>query len=186
MAIVSKILELTTLSEPAKNWLQKHAEHFTFKKGELVLQAGKVCSYLYYVQSGMLGAYYLHDGLEVCNWLALEHDFATSYYSFIARRPSYESIECFENCRLEAISWETLQQFYTLYPESERAGRLLLEDYYSRLEERLISIQFRTAKERYQLLTERRPDIIRRAPLGRIASYLGMKQETLSRIRAER
>jgi len=73
-----------------------------------------------------------------------------------------------------------------LFPETERAGRLILEEYYARLEERLISIQFKSAKERYLTLLKNRPEIIQRAPLGRIASYLGMKQETLSRIRAEK
>jgi CRP-like cAMP-binding protein len=73
---------------------------------------------------------------------------------------------------------------YLKFPASERTGRLILEDYYARLEERLISLQFKSAKERYAQLLEKRSDIILRAPLGRIASYLGMKQETLSRIRA--
>ena len=74
---------------------------------------------------------------------------------------------------------------YQLFPESERAGRLLLEDYYTRLEEHLIAMRSKSAKERYQLLSQKRPDIIRYAPLGKIASYLGMSQETLSRIRSE-
>ena len=85
---------------------------------------------------------------------------------------------------MQAISYEKINTLYKLFPESERAGRLILEDYYSRLEERLISIQFKSAKERYDTLFEKRSEIIKRAPLGRIATYLGMKQETLSRIRA--
>ena len=86
----------------------------------------------------------------------------------------------------EALSYEHISTMYTLYPETERAGRLLLEDYYMRLEERLLGIQFRTAKERYDHLLLKRPEIVQRAPLGKVASYLGMKQETLSRIRAEK
>jgi hypothetical protein len=84
----------------------------------------------------------------------------------------------------EALSYEHISAMYTLYPETERAGRLLLENYYLRLEERLMWIQFRTARERYDNLLLKRPEIVQRAPLGKVASYLGMKQETLSRIRA--
>lgn len=186
MGLVSKIQTLSELSPEAVTWLNTALEEFAFKKNETVLQEGKVCNYLYYIHKGMLiGHYHLPDQ-EVCNWFALENDFATSYYSFISRQPSYEIISSIENTSVQAISFSKLNELYQLFPETERAGRLLLEDYYSRLEERLISIQFKSAKERYQTLLKNRPEIIQRAPLGRVASYLGMKQETLSRIRAEK
>ncbi|MBL7931953.1 MAG: Crp/Fnr family transcriptional regulator [Bacteroidia bacterium] len=129
--------------------------------------------------------YYILDNKEVSNWLATEEHFCTSYYSFIARTSSYETIECLEKCEVEAISYSTLHKVYSLFPETERAGRLILEDYYSRLEERMISLQFKSAKERYDVLFKTRPELLKRAPLGTIASYLGMTQETLSRIRAD-
>ena len=86
---------------------------------------------------------------------------------------------------MQAVSYALLNKVYELFPETERAGRLILEDYYLRLEERMLSIQFKSAKERYTLFSQKRPELIRRAPLGCIASYLGITQETLSRIRAE-
>jgi len=184
MNLVSTIQRLTPLSDEAMEWLSQHIEVFTFKKNEILLQQGKICHYLYFVKKGLLGAYYQLDDHEVCNWISMEGDFATSYYSFITRKPSYEIIECFEACEVEAIHFTTLHEMYSKFPASERTGRLILEDYYARLEERLISLQFKSAKERYAQLLEKRSDIILRAPLGRIASYLGMKQETLSRIRA--
>ena len=186
MGLVSKIQTLTDLSPEAVNWLNNALETFSFKKNDLVLKEGKVCQYLYYINKGMACGYYHLQDHEVCNWIARENDFATSYYSFISQQPSYEIIACFEDCSVQAISYAQLNEIYRLFPESERAGRLILEEYYSRLEERLISIQFKSAKERYHTLLKNRPEIIQRAPLGRIASYLGMKQETLSRIRAEK
>jgi len=186
MGLVSKIQQLSGLSSEAAIWLGRALEEFTFKKNETVLKEGKVCSYLYYINRGMMAGYYHLQDQEVCNWFALENDFATSYYSFITRQPSYEIITCTENTSVQAISYSKLNELYHLFPETERAGRLILEDYYSRLEERLISIQFKSARERYLNLLKKRPEIIQRAPLGRIASYLGMKQETLSRIRADK
>lgn len=184
MGLVSKILEMTSLSDEAQHWLDKHLEELSFKKNEVILQEGKVCNYLYFVNSGIIGGHYFSGENEVCNWIAAEGDLATSYYSFISRTPSYEILECFEPCVLQAISESNIQKMYSMFPETERAGRLILEEYYSRLEERLIGIQFKSAKERYDALLEKRPEIVLRAPLGRVASYLGIKQETLSRIRA--
>lgn len=186
MSLVSKIQTLTGLSPEAAARLNQSLEDFSFKKNETVLQEGKVCNYLYYINKGMLSGHYHLQDHEVCNWLGIENDFATSYYSFITRRPSPEIITSIENTSVQAISFAKLHEIYHLFPETERAGRLILEEYYARLEERLISIQFKSAKERYLTLLKNRPEIIQRAPLGRIASYLGMKQETLSRIRAEK
>jgi CRP-like cAMP-binding protein len=184
MNLISTIQQLTPLSNEAVEWLSEKIDYFSFKKNECILPYGKICNYLYFIQAGMLGAYYESEAHEVCNWISMEGDFATSYYSFITRKPSYETIECFESCEVEGIHYSTLHEMYQRFPESERAGRLIMEEYYARLEERLISLQFKSAKERYQQLMENRPAIIQQAPLGRIASYLGMKQETLSRIRA--
>lgn len=185
MELAAKIAQLTPLSGDAQQWLAEHTEVRTFKKGETILREGKLCNDLYYVHRGMLSGHYLHDGRMVCNWISAEGDFATSYYSFISRQGSYEEIVALEDTTAACIGHAQLHELYRLFPETEKAGRLLLEAYYLRLEERLISIQFRSAKERYAYLYETRPEMIKRAPLGRIASYLGMTQETLSRIRAE-
>jgi hypothetical protein len=81
------------------------------------------------------------------------------------------------------LSYNSLQEIYSRFPEAERTGRLIIENYYIHLEERVINLQFKSAKERYERLLERYPGIILRAPMGNIASYLGITQETLSRIR---
>lgn len=184
MGLISKIAQLTHLSESTEEWLRSHIEEDVFKKNEEVLREGKVCNNLYYVRSGMLAGCYLSDDKQVCNWISVEHEFATSYYSFISRKPSYETILSMEDTHVQYISFTKLQELYKLFPETEKAGRLILEEYYLRLEERLISIQFKSAKERYEHLYNNRPEMVKRAPLGRIASYLGMSQETLSRIRS--
>ena len=184
MNLVKKINSLSKLSEEAAIWIEKNKEEMSFKKNETILELQQTCQYLYYLKSGMVCGYYLQNGEEVCSWIASEGEFATSYYSFISRKQSYESIIAIEDCLVEAINYKTLHEMYEKFHETERAGRLLLEDYYARLEERLISLQYNSSKERYEILCQNRPHLILRAPLGRIASYLGMKQETLSRIRS--
>lgn len=186
MALFEKINQLSAIQSAATQWLEDHLEEFSFAKNEIVLEQHAICNYLFYIKKGILGGYYHTEDKEVCNWIACENDFATSYYSFISRKASFEIIECYETTTVQAISYKNLNTLYELFPETERLGRLILEDYYSRLEERIISIQFRSAKERYLALQQKRPQVLHRAPLGRIASYLGMTQETLSRIRSEK
>ena len=83
-----------------------------------------------------------------------------------------------------SISKEQLSGLMQKYHEIERLVRIAYEGYYIRLEERFVNAQFKTATERYLDLLEQSPHILDRVPLGYIASYLGISQETLSRIRS--
>lgn len=186
MSFITKIAAVCALSKEAQEFIQKHTKTFEFKKGELVLEAGNPCEYIYSITKGMMRGYYFNEAKEITNWIANEEDFGTSFYSFISQQNSYETIEALENTTTEVLSKKDLDTLYRNFPETEQAGRLLLENYYLRLEERVIYIQFKTAKERYDHFYETRRDILKRAPLGCIASYLGITQETLSRIRAEK
>jgi CRP-like cAMP-binding protein len=110
---------------------------------------------------------------------------ATSLYSFETQTPNFENIEILEDSTLYAISYESLQYLYHHYPEFNLLGRRLVEKYYVELMERTLSFQFQSARERYLQLLTNRPQILQRASLGHIASYLGISQETLSRIRTK-
>ena len=131
----------------------------------------------------MRGFYNL-DGKEITHWFAFEQDFVTSFHSFITRQPAVENIQLLEGSVLWSITKEKLAGLLNEYHEIERLLRIAYEKYYIRLEERYVNAQFKTATERYQHLLSQSPHIIERAPLGAIASYLGISQETLSRIRS--
>jgi CRP-like cAMP-binding protein len=94
-------------------------------------------------------------------------------------------VQALEETEVIEIPYSVLQHLYKIFPETERLGRIITENYYIKLEERFLSLQFKTAKERYQKLLNSKPSLIQRVSLGQIASYLGITQETLSRIRAE-
>jgi CRP-like cAMP-binding protein len=183
MSLIDEIIKLNKLTTEAITIIDSKIELLKIKKGSQLLRNGETCNYFYFVNKGILRSYYFQDDKEVTNWFALENDFATSIYSFISRNQSYENIEALEDTTLEMLSNNSLQEIYTKFPETERTGRLIIENYYISLEERIVSIQFKTAKERYDKLLAKHPGIILRAPMGAIASYLGITQETLSRIR---
>lgn len=183
MSLIDEIIKLNKLTTEAITFIDNKIELYKIKKGSQLLRNGETCNYFYFVNKGILRSYYFQEDKEVTNWFALENDFATSIYSFISRNQSYENIEALEDTTLEMLSNNSLQEIYTKFPETERTGRLIIENYYISLEERIVSIQFKTAKERYDKLLAKHPGIILRAPMGAIASYLGITQETLSRIR---
>lgn len=127
--------------------------------------------------------YYFLDGKEVTHWFAFEKDFVTSFHSFITRERSVENIQALQGSVVWSISRDDLDSLLDRFPEIERVLRLAYENYYLRLEGRYVNAQFTSAKDRYEALLKDAPHIIEKVPLGQIASYLNITQETLSRIR---
>jgi len=160
-------------------------EKLSLAKNEYLLREGQVCRHLYFLETGALRGYYNLEGKEVTHWFGFENDFITSFHSFITQEPAVENIQLLEGCVLWKISKDKLTELLNHYQQIERLVRIIYEKYYIRLEERFVNAQFKSAKERYEQLLQQTPHIIERVPLGFIASYLGISQETLSRIRAK-
>jgi len=138
---------------------------------------------MYFLEEGLVRGYYNLEGREITHWFAFENDFFTSFHSFITHQPAVESLQFLEDSCTWRISKDRLERLCQNHHELERLLRIAYEKYYLRLEERFVNAQFRSATERYQDLLHQMPHIIQRIPLGYIASYLGITQETLSRIR---
>ena len=158
-------------------------EQQVFSKNDYLLTWGKICRHLYFLEKGALRGYYDLDKKEITHWFAFENDFVTSFHSFITQQPSVENIQFLEGSIVWCISKEKLTALFNEYHEIERLVRIAYEKYYIRLEERFVGSQFKTAAERYENLLHQSPHMLERVPLGYIASYLGISQETLSRIR---
>ena len=158
-------------------------EQQVFSKNDYLLTGGKICRHLYFLEKGALRGYYDLDNKEITHWFAFENDFVTSFHSFITQQPSVENIQFLEGSIVWCISKEKLTALFNEYHEIERLVRIAYEKYYIRLEERFVGSQFKTASERYENLLHQSPHMLERVPLGYIASYLGISQETLSRIR---
>ncbi len=185
MTFLTHIQSIIPVSEELRDALHNITLIKTVKKGQLLIRAGEYCHDIYFVESGLLRGFYYQEEKEITNWFAREGEFATSFYAYITKATSTETIEALEDCELLQLPYTNLQQLYTRFPETERLGRILTENYYVKLEGRLLGLQFTTAKERYDNLVKQNGPLVLRAPLGQIASYLGITQETLSRIRAK-
>lgn len=184
-SLLEHIQQYCPLSHNTLNALNSALERVELVKGSTLTSEGKVCSHVFFLEQGAVRGYYNLDGKEITYWFGFENSFVTSFYSFITRKPGIEIIQALEDCILWSVSYDRLQQLYHRYPEMERLGRIMQERYYVMLEERFLTNHFREARDRYESLLGNSPHIIQRVPLGYVASYLGITQETLSRIRGK-
>lgn len=182
-SLLEHIQKYCPLGNGALTALNSALEKVELTKGYLLTSEGKVCNHVYFLERGCVRGFYNLDGKEITYWFAFENSFVTSFYSFITRNPGVETIQLLEDSILWAISYKDLQELYSTHPDIERLGRVMHERYYVMLEERFLSNHFKEARDRYEILLNNSPHILQRVPLGYVASYLGITQETLSRIR---
>lgn len=128
-------------------------------------------------------AYYLKEGKTITDWFAFENDFISSIISFFLQEPSQHYIEIQEDTTFMVLQLQDIEALCDEHHDFERLCRLSAIKTIIQLQQRIVSLQFKSSKERYDSLLEKYPQIELRAPLGDNASYLGIIQETLSRIR---
>lgn len=172
------------LSKKLKEHLVRVLATQTLLKKQFLLQEGEICEKLYFIQEGLIRCFYHQNSKEVCSWFMKEGDLIISVESFFKQKRSYESVQVLEDCTLIGISYHELQDMYKKYPELNFIGRVLTEKYYALSEQRLYSLRMQRAPERYKSLLENFSELIRRVPSKYLASYLGVTEETLSRIKS--
>lgn len=156
-----------------------------YPKGHILFHENKKDRDIYFIHKGISRVYYLHDITEVTLLFGIEGDSLISLKSYVEDKPGYETVELLEESALFRLRYEDLQTLYNEDISIANWGRKIAEKELIKTEERLMSRQFRTAIQRYTELIGKYPYLLQRVQLGYIASYLGVSQVTLSRIRAE-
>lgn len=177
--------QLYPLPDNSKLTLKINIQEATFTKGATLLKADRIEKTIYFIKKGLARAYSNNGNGEVTFWFGKEGDTIVSMKSYVENQKGYEDIELLEDCELYVLKSDNLQQLFKDDIHIANWGRKFAERELIKTEERLISLQFKNATERYLELLENNPDLIRRVQLGHIASYLGITQVSLSRIRAE-
>ncbi|WP_343617911.1 Crp/Fnr family transcriptional regulator [Flavobacterium sp.] len=182
---ISIILDqIHELPEKSKLALQNNISEISFPKGHILLKANKVESNIYFIKKGLVRAYIQRDN-EVTFWFGKEGETVISMKSYVEEQPGYENIELLEDCELYELKANNLKKLFSEDVHIANWGRKFAEKELIKTEKRLISKQFKNASERYLELMQNHPELIQRVQLGHIASYLGITQVSLSRIRAE-
>jgi CRP-like cAMP-binding protein len=150
-----------------------------FNPGEYLARAGRISTAIYFIYEGIVRVCTEEVSLD----FAFPGQFSTAYASFITQTPSAVSIEAITPVIGFVFYYDALQALYRQSHAIERTGRLLAEYQYLRKYQRELSFLQYSAQERYLQLLEEHPQIIQQIPVKYVASFLGIKPESLSRIR---
>ena len=156
------------------------------KKDEFFLEEGQICNFVGLVNSGVLIYFKIIDnGDEITTDFAFEGDWVNNNQSRLTNTPSTINIRAIEETEIYVIKQQDLNMLYLQLPKIERLGRILTEHAYLKLVEQTVELQVHPAKERYENLLKKHPEIFQKVQLYHIANYLGIAPKSLSRIRKE-
>ena len=155
----------------------------TIAKNEQILKPGEHCNFIAFIQEGSFRFYYDKEDEVKITAFFFQGDFVSNYRSFLTGKPSDHFIEAMQDAAIYKINLQELKSLYDKHKNIERLGRLIAENLYLSVASRLDSFLFQTPEERYKTLIEKNSRLLQEIPQYMIASYLGVKPETLSRIR---
>lgn len=141
---------------------------------------------VYFIEEGLMRTYYLKESKDITHYFFKENSFTMPIECIFYNRPAPFGLELLENSIIRSIPYPELEKYIDLHPAIEKLMRLLLIDILKSFSDMMNAFQFQSAQERYKGMLEKHPDILLRAPLGHIASYLGITPQTLSVIRAQK
>jgi len=181
--LIDRIRRMISVSEEETQLLQQLFSEKHIKKGEHFLSEGQVCRSVAIISSGLVRYYMNDDGNEGTYYFGSEGNFACDYESFLPQVRSDKNIQALEDTALYIISYDALQQLYKGLKEGERLGRLGIEQVFVDVLQQLASFYKDSPEERYQRFLSTYGHISQRVPQYYIASYVGIKPQSLSRIR---
>jgi len=172
-----------TLSPSLKQALEERLSSVVFKKREVVLHPHQVCTKSYFIQEGILRLYYYKEEKEITEFFSGVGEWVNSPRSFMSRQPDIYYLDAVQETKAWTLHVEDLLYLFEHFPEMERYSRMDMGSIFIHLMDRLHSLRFSTAKDKYLHFLASYPDIHHHIPLGMAASYIGITQETLSRLR---
>ena len=175
------------LNQTEKDLVREKFYPRLFRKRQFVLQEGNVCNQIYFVVRGLLRMYKIDDkGVTHVLQFAIENNWINDLGSFHQRKPSAMNIDAVEDTVVLETSYDDLISLYSAIPKLNHIFRVLVENAYVRLQERLMQNISSTAEERYECFLEVYPLLTNRLSQIQIASFLGVTPEFLSRVRNKR
>jgi len=182
---IEQILDkIYPLSESSKLILKNHIVELSFPKNKILISADKIEKEFYFIKKGVARTFVYTDGDQTTFSFGKEGDTIISMKSYIANQKGYENVELLEDCLVYKLNTQDIRKLYSENIEIANWGIKFAENELLKAEDRLLTRQFGTATNRYEILLKNYPNLLQRVQLGYIASYLGITQVSLSRIRA--
>ena len=184
--LLSHLNSVHPLSPALRQFLSEKFRTKNIARKEFLHKAGHINRHIYFIKQGLLRSYYSDQGHEICTHFIKEKDIIVSASSFFLQKESIESIQAIEDSTIWYFCFDELQYIYKHFPEFNIIARILVTKSYLLSEQRIRIIKTKQATHRYTTMLKHFPELILRVPAKYIASYLGMNEETLSRIRSNR
>ncbi len=182
--LYKSILEKVKISEQDFERFLKLTKTVTIEKNEFLIHEGNISKYIALIISGVLYSYSIDEkGDKHVVQIALENNWISDLYSFLSEEPAIFNLQAIEKSEIILLSKSNFEKACDTIPMIERYFRILIQNAYVNSQRRVSRIYGNTAEERYLRLFESNPKIIQSVPQHYIASYLGIKPQSLSRIR---
>lgn len=182
-SLIKNIRTCVPLSATDEKIIRKLFHKKVIKKDEHLLEEGQVCRHLFFIEEGLVRYYLSNDGEEQTNYFNKEGEWVCDYPSFLQKVPTMVNIQTLENTIAWMISYDNLQKFYHEVRHGERFGRLGIEQVFINVIRQITSLYTDKPQVRYQKFMQAYFDIAQRIPQYYVASYVGVKPQSLSRIR---
>lgn len=185
--LINQIKNSITLSPKAEAHVNAIAKQRTVSKGEFLIKQGKAVKNTYYVTDGCLRSYCIdHNGKEHTLQFAIKNWWISDFIAIYNDELATLNVECIADANVIEFNAQQLKDIHDLFPEFEPYQRNNLQRHVVSLHKRILNQLQLTAPERYELFLEQYSDIEQYTPNYHIASYLGITQQSLSRIRVEK
>jgi len=161
-------------------------EKVHFRKGEIILEEGKIANEYYVLENGLARSFVEdYNGNEVTTHFFIENEIIIEVSSLFQRIPTQENIICITDCECWKFDFENFQELFHKIPNLREWGRAWMSQQLFTYKQRSVEMFTLSATNRYLNLLQQKPQVIQFAPLKQIASYLGVTDTSLSRIRKE-
>lgn len=155
-----------------------------FSKGEMILKEGEICRYIYYIERGLIRQFYFKNGKQITEHLGEDRTMFMCIESLFREEPTKLQVEALEPTMVYALPKSKLEEVAMHNVNIQILYRKILEESLIISQVHADLVRFETAQNRYKRMCKLAPQVILRAPLVYIASYLQMTPETLSRVRS--
>ncbi len=184
--IIAEFKKFVPFKQEEFDLFAKRLTVVNLKKNEIWEDIFKVSQNMGFVNSGILRQYYIKEGVEYTDNFYLESAFIGNYISYLSKTPSTTITVALEPCELLIVPFRELEKLYKIMPVSEQFSKAIGEQKLFKLNSRNASLLMDSPEERYSKLLQEKPALINRVPQYLIAQYLGIRPESLSRIRKKR
>ena len=180
---VNYFSKISTLSSEESKAILTGMQTKAFKKGAYLLKEGQISANTYFVLEGCIREYILSDGEEKTTNFFSEEQWAISLNSLSPKKITNHNWVCMEDTTVVVGNEQQAQELFERFPRFETISRIIMDNAYAEQKEALTSYYTDTPEQRYLKLLKSRPELVQRIPQYYLASYIGVKPESLSRIR---